>query len=208
MGKRITLIQGHPDSTLRHFGHALADEYAKSAAIGGHEVRRIEVAQIKFPLLRTKEEFENGVPPEAIVVAQKAILWADHLVIVYPLWLGSMLALLKGFLEQVFRPNFAFVYSPSGAVVKKCLTGKSARIIITMGIAALIYRWFFLAHSLKSLERNILAFCGIGPIKASVIGSIEGLTDRQRAKWLTKIGRKTCSKSPLSSAGIEPSQSG
>jgi putative NADPH-quinone reductase len=58
-----------------------------------------------------------------------------------------------------------------------------------MGMPALIYRWFFLAHSLKSFERNILAFCGIGPIKASVIGSIEGLTDRQRAKWLTKIGR-------------------
>lgn len=167
----------------------LAGSYAQCAAEGGHDIQRIEVARAQFPLLRSKDEFEKGLPPEPIAAAQKTILWADHLVFLYPLWLGSMPALLKGFLEQVFRPNFAFVYGPSGTVVKKCLTGKTARIIVTMGMPALIYRWFFLAHSLKSFERNILAFCGIGPIKASVIGSIEGLTDRQRAKWLTKIGR-------------------
>ena len=58
-----------------------------------------------------------------------------------------------------------------------------------MGMPALIYQWFFLAHSLKSLERNILAFSGIRPIKATLIGSIEAMTDKQRATWLTTIGR-------------------
>ena len=116
-------------------------------------------------------------------------MWADHLVFLYPLWLGSMPALLKGFLEQVFRPNFAFVYGPSGRVVKKCLGGKTARIIVTMGMPALVYRWFFFAHSLKNLERNILSFCGIGPIKASLIGLIEGMTDKQRAAWLAKMAQ-------------------
>ena len=50
-----------------------------------------------------------------------------------------------------------------------------------MGIPAFVYRWFFLAHSLKTLERNILGFFGIGPIKASFIGIIEGMTEKQRA---------------------------
>jgi putative NADPH-quinone reductase len=184
MAKHILIIQGHPDAQVRHYGHALADEYAQGAQDGGHEVQRIEVAHLDFPLLRTKEDFEKGVPPDAIRQAQETIKWANHLVMIYPLWLGSMPALLKAFLEQVFRPGFAFDYQTSGKMPRKLLTGKSARIVVSMGMPALIYRWFFFAHSLKNLQRNILGFSGIKPIRSTLIGSIEGLTDRQRADWL------------------------
>jgi len=184
MPRRIAIIQGHPDSSTRHFCHALADEYAKGAEDGGHDVMRIEVAALEFPLLRTKQEFEQGQPPEAIRRAQDVVSWADHLVMIYPLWLGSMPALLKAFLEQLLRPGFAFEYQKNGGMAKKLLTGKSARIVVTMGMPAFVYRWVFFAHSLKSLKRNTLWFCGIGPVKSTIIGSIEGLTDRQRADWL------------------------
>lgn len=187
MPKRIAIIQGHPDSTARHFCHALADEYAKGCEDGGHEVRRIEVATLDFPLLRTREDFEKGRPPESIKPAQDAIKWADHLVIIYPLWLGSMPALLKAFLEQVLRPGFAFEYQKSGGMAKKLLVGKSARIIVTMGMPAFVYRWIFFAHSLKSLKRNTLWFCGVGPVKATLIGNIEGMTEKQRAGWLDEM---------------------
>jgi putative NADPH-quinone reductase len=186
MAKRIVVIQGHPDATSRHFGHALADEYAKGAQDASHEVRRIEVAQLDFPLLRTKEDFEKGEPPSSIKQAQDAIKWADHVVIVYPLWLGSMPALLKAFFEQVLRPGFAFEYQSAG-MPKKLLTGTSARIVTTMGMPALIYRWVFFAHSLRSLKRNILAFCGIAPIRSTFIGNVEGMTDRQRMDCLDDI---------------------
>lgn len=187
MGKRITIIQGHPDARARHFGHALADEYAKGCEDGGHEVKRIEVAQLEFPLLRTKEEFEQGVPPDSIKEAQNAIRWADHLVILYPLWLGSMPALLKAFLEQVFRPGVAFQYQSGGKMPKKLWSGKSARIVVTMGMPAFAYRWFFLAHSLKSLQRNILGFCGIRPTRVTLIGQVETLNEERRAAWLDEM---------------------
>ena len=187
MARHIAIIQGHPDAQARHFGHALADEYAKGAEDGGHEVKRIEVAKLDFPILRTKEDFEQGMPPDSIKQAQDTINWADHLVIIYPLWLGSVPALLGAFFEQVFRPGFAFEYQKSGGMPKKLLTGKSARIVVTMGMPAFFYRWIFLAHSLKSLERNILGFSGIGPIKTSLIGSIEGMDDRGRAGWLDTL---------------------
>jgi putative NADPH-quinone reductase len=187
MPKRIVIVQGHPDAAARHFGHALADEYAKGCEDGGHEVRRIEVATLDFPLLRTKEDFEKGRPPESIKQAQDAIKWADHLVIIYPLWLGAMPALLKAFLEQVLRPGFAFEYQKSGGMAKKLLVGKSARIVVTMGMPAFVYRWVFFAHSLKSLKRNTLWFCGVGPVKTTIIGSIEGLTERQRDDWLDEM---------------------
>ncbi|HEX7768211.1 MAG TPA: NAD(P)H-dependent oxidoreductase [Nitrospira sp.] len=187
MAKHIAIIQGHPDSTVRHFCHALADEYAKGAEDGGHDVMRIDVATLDFPLLRTKQDFEKDRPPEAIKRVQDIVAWADHLVIIYPLWLGSMPALLQGFLEQLLRPGFAFEYQKSGGIAKKLLKGKSARIVVTMGMPAFVYRWIFFAHSLKSLTRNTLWFCGIGPVKSTIIGSIEGLTDRQRADWLDEM---------------------
>jgi putative NADPH-quinone reductase len=105
MARRIVIIQGHPDRARHHLCHALSDAYAEGAHAGGHEVTRIETAELEFPLLRTKEDFETGSLPAYLQPAQDAIDEADHLVLVYPLWLGSMPALLKGFLEQVFRPG-------------------------------------------------------------------------------------------------------
>ena len=46
---------------MRHFGHAVADEYAKGAEDGGHEVKRIEVAKLDFPFLRTKEKMWQAI---------------------------------------------------------------------------------------------------------------------------------------------------
>lgn len=184
MARRITIIQGHPDAQTRHFGHALADEYAKGAEDGGHEVRRLEVARLDFPLLRTKEDFESGPLPDSIKQAQEAIAWATHLVILFPLWLGDMPALLKAFFEQVFRPGFAFAYTAEGRMPEKGLTGKSARVVVTMGMPAFIYRWVFLAHGLRNLQRNILGFAGVRPVRSSLIGTVEGMDERQRAGWL------------------------
>lgn len=158
---------------------------------GGHEVRHIDVAKLNFPILRTKEDWENGRPSESIRQSQEATAWANHLVILYPLWLGAMPVLLKALLEQVSRPGFAFEYRSRG-MPKKLLTGKSARIVVTMGMPAFVYRWYFRAHSLKSLAHNVLDFVGIGPIKASLIGMVEGGNSR-REKWIAKVrvlGRK------------------
>lgn len=187
MTKRIAIIQGHPDAQGNHFGHALAEAYARGAAQAGHDVKTLTVASLDFPLLRRKEDWEDETPPEMIRQAQEMIGWADHLLIIYPLWLGSMPAILKAFLEQVFRPGFAISKSGTGKSWKKLLSGKSARIVVTMGMPAILYRWYFLAHSLKSLERNILGFCGIGPIRENLIGLVENQNGAKREKWLGRM---------------------
>jgi len=187
MAQRIAIIQGHPDARGDRLLHALAAAYAKGAAAAGHEVRRIEVAQLDFPLVRTKEEWHEGKVPAPLAPAQAAIAWATHLVILYPLWFGTMPALLQGFLEQVLRPGFAVDYAKPG-LPKGLLGGKSARIVVTMGMPALAYRWYFRAHSLKSLERNVLRLCGIGPIRESLLGRVEGVNAARREKWLVQVG--------------------
>jgi putative NADPH-quinone reductase len=185
--RRILVLQGHPDGAAPHFGHALAASYAAAARAAGHALREVDVAQLDFPLLRSKADWEGGALPPALAAAQADIAWAEHLVLLFPLWLGGMPALLKGFLEQVLRPGFALSRAEAGALPKKLLAGRSARVVVTMGMPALVYRWYFRAHSLRALERNILGFVGIAPIAETLVGSVEGLVEKERARWLERL---------------------
>ncbi len=184
MSRRIVLILGHPDPRGEHFCHALAAAYEAGARAAGHEVRVVDAARADFPLLRSAQEW-RGAAPAAIRRAQQDLLWAEHLVLVFPLWLGDLPALFKGFLEQLLRPGFAVGEAAPGRLWKKLLKGRSARVVVTMGMPALFYRIYYRAHSVKNLQRNILDFCGISPVRTTLIGMVD--TGSVRAAWLEKL---------------------
>ena len=191
MTKHVLLIQGHPDTGHRHLGHALADAYAEGAIGAGHELKRIDVASLEFPLLRSAEDWEHGALPPTLAHAQAAIGWCEHMVLFFPLWLGDMPAMLKGFLEQVARPGFAFRRDAKNPFGAKGLTGRSARVVVTMGMPALLYRWIYRAHSVRSLERNVLGFVGIAPVHETLVGSTGDLQPEDAKKWrvgMRKLG--------------------
>lgn len=185
MSRRILVIDGHPDPDRAHFIHRLADAYAMGADEGGHPVRRIDIATMDFPVLRSPKEWQTAEPPPAIAAAGKDIAWADHVALLYPLWLGDVPALLKAFLEQVARPGIAFRYREKG-MPEKLWAGRSARVIVTMGMPGLLYRLFYRAHSLKSLQRNILKFVGIAPVSSTVLGLVEA-SPEHRHEWLGQV---------------------
>lgn len=185
-GRRIAVVQGHPDPAGGNFIEGLADAYAEGAGSGGHEIRRIDMGRLDFGPIRSPKEY-GAEPPADIQQAQETLKWADHWVILYPLWLGTMPAMLKGFLEQVFRPGYGF--DLSGRLPTRHLKGKSARIVITMGMPALAYRLWFRAHSLKSLKRNILGFSGIRPIRTTLIGGMGKRDEDSRKGCLERVRR-------------------
>jgi putative NADPH-quinone reductase len=180
------IVQGHPDPGHGRLCHALADAYADGAAAAGHPVARIEPARLDFPLLRTQQEFETGPLPAVLMPARDAIVSAGHLVIVFPLWHGTMPALLKAFLEQVMRPGIAMEYRKQG-FPRGLLAGRSARIIVTMGMPAVVYRWYFRAHGVRGLERSILRFAGVKPVRETLLGGV-GEADQARCRrWLGQV---------------------
>ena len=187
--KRIAVIDGHPDAGHTHLDHALADLYVKVVRDLGCEVRRINVAKLAFPFLSNPEEFVNAPAPVAIRDAQEDIAWADHLAFVYPMWISDMPALLKAFIEQTFRPGFAMDYGGKGRFPKALLKGKSARLIVTMGMPAPIYRWLFGRHMIKSY-RLALNMCGIRPVVETLIGGVgESAPESVTQKWFDEIER-------------------
>jgi putative NADPH-quinone reductase len=181
--RKILIVDGHPDPDPARFVHALADAYAEGAA--RHQVRRLKLADMDIPLLRSAAEWMTGEPPAGIAEAQADIAWADHVVIIYPLWLGDVPALLKAFLEQAMRPGFALDYREHG-LPRKLLAGRSARVVVTMGMPAFFYKLVYGAHSVKSLERNILKFVGIRPVGRTIIGAVEADAERRR-EWLEEM---------------------
>ncbi|WP_342363986.1 NAD(P)H-dependent oxidoreductase [Terrarubrum flagellatum] len=99
--RRIAVICGHPDPTPSRFCRALASAYAEGAIAGGHEIKSLDIADMQIPMLRAAETWRASSTEPDILAAQETITWANHLVVIYPLWLGDMPALLKSFFEQV-----------------------------------------------------------------------------------------------------------
>lgn len=187
MTKRIVIIQGHPDAAGHHLLNAMADAYAEAATSAGHQVRRIEVAKLDFTFLRTQSDFETGELPASLVQPRDDMRWAEHWVFLFPLWHGTMPALFKGFLEHIFRPGFTMEYREKG-FPKRLLAGRSARVVVTMGMPVMLYRWYFGAFGVRSFERSMLSFAGIKPVRESLYG-LTFADDKKRARWIEDMRR-------------------
>jgi putative NADPH-quinone reductase len=140
MSRNVLILDGHPDPADDRLIHARSAAYREGAQASNHTVQVIRLADLAFPVLRSKADYDKGEPVDSVRQCQHLMSWADHVVILYPLWLGSMPALLKALLEQMLRPGFAFSTLELGKWPVKFLSGKSARIVITMGMPAPIYR--------------------------------------------------------------------
>jgi len=176
--QNVCVIQGHPHGNGKHLCHALAEAYASGAREGGAKVSRVDIGAMNLPMLRDPADFTTP-PPGEVLKAQAAVKAADHLVVIYPLWLGTMPAIVKAFFEHLCRAGFAITSNDKGGWPKQMLKGKSARVIVTMGMPAAAYRVFFGAHGVKSMESGILGMAGIAPVRETLIGGAGALKPAQ-----------------------------
>lgn len=179
MAKTICIIDGHPHRGGGHLCHALAEAYKAGAKAEGHKVTSLTLTDMGVNFLRDPAEFEKAATGD-IAKAQKAVGAADHVVIIYPLWMGTMPALVKAFFEQLARGGFALKETDHGWPLKM-LKGKSARVIVTMGMPAAAYKIFFGAHGVKSFENGILSMAGFKPVRETLIGGAGELSAKRAA---------------------------
>lgn len=183
--KKILIILGHPDK--ESFGGSLANSYKKNALRSGAEVKELILADLKFdPILHRGYKEIQELEPD-LVEAQELINWAEHLVFVYPLWWGTMPALLKGFLDRTFLPGFAFKYRKDSPFWDKLLKGKSARMIVTMDAPTWYNYWINGNAGPKAMKKATLEFSGIKPVKVTTIGGVKEMKTEQIKGWLAKV---------------------
>lgn len=190
MNKRILVILGHPSKDS--FCAALAESYANGARSGGNEVKFIALSDLAFdPILHNGYAKVQELEPD-LVAAQEAITWAEHIVFVYPIWWGAMPALLKGFIDRVFLPGFAFKFKEDSLFWDRLLSGRSAHLLVTMDTPPWYYRLIGRMPGHNQMKLSILEFTGIKPVRISDFGTVKSSSQQKREKWLSeasKLGR-------------------
>ncbi len=191
--KKILLILGHPRK--ESLCGAIVNAYLSGAKEAGHTIESIHLGSLDFdPILWGGYEGSQELELD-LEKAQELITWADHLVFVYPTWWGAMPALLKGFIDRVFLPGFAFQYKEKSVRCDRLLAGKSARLIVTMDSPPWYYRWISHMPGHYQMKRTILEFTGIKPVTVTSFGSVKASNKTQRNKWLTtakNLGQAAC----------------
>lgn len=183
--KKILIIQGHPDK--ESYCYALAQAYMKGALHSGAEVKTINTGQLDFnPNLAFGYRKRIDLEPD-LINAQADIRWAEHIVMVYPVWWGMVPAVFKGFIDRVFLPGFAFRKRPNSVWWDKLLKGRTARIISTMDQPSWYYWLVYSSPSNKAIKKLTLEFCGIKPVKVTNIGPLRLSKETFRNKWLDKV---------------------
>ena len=185
--KKILIINGHPDK--ESFCFALAESYKKGADTNGDQCQLVHLIDLKFnPILTYGYRLVSELEPDLLKI-QQDILQADHLVFVYPNWWATFPALLKGFIDRVFLPNFAFKYHEKGPFWDKLLKGKTARLIVTMDTPRWYYWLVNRSAGHNAMKIGILEFCGIKPVKISVFAPVKSADNLKRKNWLAEVER-------------------
>ncbi len=180
--KKILIIDGHPDPSS--YCAALAERYRKGAVENGSECRLVHLTDLAFnPILKHGYRLKTELEPDLLRM-QRSISWAEHLVFVYPYWWGSYPALLKGFIDRTFLPQFAFRYKKDSPLWDKLLSPKTGQLIVTTDTPIWYYWMKYLGFGQRSMKTSILEFCGVKPVIVKLIGPVKSSTIEKREQWL------------------------
>ncbi len=190
--KKIYLLVGDPnnDTEKKSLATLLALEYVRGATESGFELRYTHLASMNFdPILHKGYRVIQSYEPD-LVKFQEDVKWADHVVIIHPVWWATTPALLKGLFDRAWMPGFAFNMWKTGLFKglgwTGHLKGKSAHIIQTSGAYPLAITLLF-GSSSRLLKDGILGFAGISPIKVTKFGPVERAPAEKVTKWLKKV---------------------
>jgi putative NADPH-quinone reductase len=179
---KIAIIIGHPQGQT--LCEALAQAYERGARAAGHEVKLFALGSMRFdPILRGGYRTEQPLEPDL----QAAYDWmaaSEHWVWVFPLWCGDMPALMKGFIERILQPDLMRRRGTDKEMNWRIFPSKSARLVMTMGMPVLFYRFWYGANTLRLLKRNILHFIGVKPVRETLYGMVSDVPTDKRLQWL------------------------
>jgi NAD(P)H dehydrogenase (quinone) len=187
---KILIIYAHPWG--QSFNHAILDSVKKALDEKKSNYDIIDLNKEKFNPVYGQEELAlyskaKFLDPK-IGEYQKKIENSSSLIFIFPIWWADMPAILKGFLEKVFLPGWAYTPTNSGMLHGKLTNLKKAVVITTMGSPKIYYN-FILGNPIKKiLINNTLIMCGIKKCKLLQLGRTQFITKTKREKWLTQIG--------------------
>lgn len=189
----------HPEP--RSFNHAVAERACAALAGAGHRVHFHDLYAERFDPVLAASELRRGYSLEPEVQAHGNELESSAgLVVVHPEWWGGPPAVLKGWVDRVFRPGLAYELEGEEFMSKHkrgLLAGKRALVFATTeatekeGSAALDLFW----------REAVFAYCGFDANEVHLLRGLRERSAAERAAWLEFVaGAVTASFAPRAAA--------
>ncbi len=191
---KILVILGHPDKDS--FNHAIAQTAVDTLRKNRHSVWFHDLHKEKFdPLLPSDEIPKNGIVPQEVAAYCKELLSADGIIIVHPNWWGQPPAMLKGWIDRVFRPGVAYEFleeDEGDGVPVGLLKAKCAMIFNTSNTSEERENTVF-GDPLEALwKKCIFDLCGVRIFFRKMFSVIVTSTLEQRKEWLKQVEESVC----------------
>ncbi|MFS0704092.1 NAD(P)H-dependent oxidoreductase [Cellulomonas sp. 179-A 9B4 NHS] len=189
---RVLVVLGHPrtDSLCG----ALASSYAAAARDAGAEVELLALGGTTFDVAARRpstlrwEGPDQDLEPD-VRAAIASLRRADHVVLVFPQWWGTYPAVLKGFVDRVFLSQLAFRHRGAGLGWDRLLSGRTARLVMTMDSPVWWDRLRYRSAAVHSLVHATLGFCGIRTVGVTRHARVRTSSAATRARWVAEAAR-------------------
>ncbi|HMM06910.1 MAG TPA: NAD(P)H-dependent oxidoreductase [Clostridiales bacterium] len=159
---KYLVISSHPYKGS--FNAAATKAIMETASEKGHDIKEIDLVADHFNPVMTSEDlnaWRHGQTIDPLVKTyREAMEDADVLVFLFPIWWGSMPAVLKGFCDKVLLPGWAYCYGESGEMIG-LLTTKKAIVVTTMQTAEDVFETMFRNPVDGGFIKDTLQTCGI-----------------------------------------------
>lgn len=181
--KKIFVLLGHPDSDT--LSGTFADAYEHGAKEAGHQVRRMNLGDLRFdPILHKGYKEIQTLEPDLIMV-QESIRWAEHFVIFYPSWWSTMPAILKGLFDRIWLPSFAYRFKKDGIgagyVWYRLMKDKTARVFVMSDSHPFLARFIF-GDTTNEIRKCILWFAGFRA-RVKKVGPLKFISPERASHW-------------------------
>ena len=187
---KILVILGHPQRGS--FNHAIAATAVSTLENDGHEVSYHDLQAEGFdPILPGQEVARDGLIDSVVSTHCNQLVATDGVVIVHPNWWGQPPAVLKGWIDRVFRPGVAYEFEEgdSGEGVPVGLLRVGAAVVFNTSNTPEARELSVFGDPLENLWKTcIFDLCGVRDFHRRNFGVIVTSTPEQRAKWLQEVG--------------------
>ncbi|MDR1967078.1 MAG: NAD(P)H-dependent oxidoreductase [Burkholderiaceae bacterium] len=183
------LVIGHPSPGS--FSHAMADAAQETLAASGCRCVRHDLYAEGFDPVQPQPESGNVSSDDALVEAHcRDLAAADLILVFHPNWWSQPPAIVKGWIDRVFRLGTAYRY-PEGVgddgVPQGLLRARHALVFNTSNTPQAREREVF-GDPLESLwRRSVFGFSGVPSVRRRMVGPMAGSTGAQRAGWLDEV---------------------
>jgi NAD(P)H dehydrogenase (quinone) len=185
---KILVVLAHPNP--QSFNAAMAQTVVQTLEEGGHEVIFHDLYGEKFdPVLPAGEINKDASLPAAIKQQSAEIAAAEAIIIIHPSWWGQPPAILKGWIDRVFRLDVAFnLPGEVGKGIPQGLLQAQVALVFTTSNTPPLREIDFYGDPLQNIWENcVFRVCGVNRFFRKNFAVMASSTEKQRCSWLKEI---------------------